>query len=62
MGSADEAIIEGAYLAALSRPPTDAEKKQLLTILSETPEDQRRLALEDLYWGILSSREFLFQH
>jgi len=56
------AIVEQAYLSALSRMPTGEEKKQLLAILAETPEDQRRVVLEDLYWGILSSREFLFQH
>ena len=58
----DAAIIEQAYLAALSRSPTDEEKKQLLAILAATPEGERRVAIEDLYWGIMSSREFLFQH
>ena len=58
----DAAVIEQAYLSALSRMPTDEEKKQLLAVLAETPKEQRRAALEDLYWGIMSSREFLFQH
>ena len=59
---AADAIIEDAYLAALGRFPTAEEKSQLLALISEVPADQRRLALEDLYWGILSSREFLFNH
>jgi hypothetical protein len=29
--------------------------------MQETKDD-RRLAIEDLYWAILSSREFLFNH
>ncbi|MCA9267963.1 MAG: DUF1553 domain-containing protein, partial [Planctomycetales bacterium] len=58
----DEAIIETAYLSALSRRPTDSEKSQLLEILAATAENERRQAIEDLYWGVLSSREFLFQH
>ena len=42
--------------------PTEAEKIALLSTLKvEKPED-RRPALEDLYWGVLTSREFLFQH
>ena len=56
------AIIDQAYLAALSREPTAEEKKQLLAIFAEVPQGERRTAIEDLYWGIMSSREFLFQH
>lgn len=56
------AIIDEAYLAALSRYPTESEKQRLLEILKSTPDEERRVALEDLYWGILSSREFMFQH
>jgi hypothetical protein len=55
-------LIDNAYLAALSRFPTADEKSQILTVLAETPAKDRRVALEDLYWGILSSREFLFNH
>ena len=57
----DGAIIEEAYLAALSRFPSDAEKSQLSAALAE-PDADRRLLIEDLYWSILSSKEFLFNH
>jgi hypothetical protein len=58
----DATIIDDLYFEALSRPPTDAEKASLLaTMKVEKPED-RRAAIEDLYWGVLTSREFLFQH
>jgi hypothetical protein len=55
-------LVDNAYLAALSRFPTADENSRILKVLAETPDKDRRLALEDLYWGILSSREFLFNH
>ncbi len=58
----NEQIIEEAYLAALSRFPTDAERAKLLTALSDSQEANKRLLIEDLYWSILSSKEFLFNH
>ena len=56
-----EGIIQGAYLRCLARYPTEKEAKGLLELMQETKDD-RRLAIEDLYWAILSSREFLFNH
>lgn len=55
-------IIEELYLSALSRYPTDRELAQFLAVLSETPETERRAGVEDLFWAVLSSREFLFNH
>jgi hypothetical protein len=57
-----EQIIEEAYLSALSRLPTEGEKTKLVAALAETKEADKRQAVEDLYWGILSSKEFLFNH
>lgn len=57
----DEQIIDRCYLAGLSRYPTSEEKKKILAVLKESDEDRRTL-LEDLLWGVLSSREFLFNH
>ena len=31
-------------------------------ILADVPPEQRREALEDLFWSVLTSREFLFNH
>lgn len=61
-GLKDEAIVEEAYLSALSRKPTEAEQAGILKVLAETPPEEKRAVIEDLYWGLLSSREFLFQH
>jgi len=57
-----EKIVEELYLSALSRYPTDAEKAKLLKALSDADEKERRQVLEDIYWAVLSSREFLFSH
>ncbi|MCA9144538.1 MAG: DUF1553 domain-containing protein [Planctomycetaceae bacterium] len=55
-------IIEQAYLMSVARYPTDGEMEQLLTVMNATPPDQRRVVVEDLFWSLLSSREFLFNH
>jgi hypothetical protein len=62
----DEEIIDELYLAALSRFPTEKERSDALRLLAEgkqaeggTPE-ARRTVLEDLLWGILTGKEFLF--
>ncbi len=59
---ADEKLIEEAYLSSLSRFPTAGEKEKLLAALAEAKATERRAAVEDMYWAILSSREFLFNH
>jgi hypothetical protein len=61
-GQPDYRVIEEVYLAALTRYPTDAEMQALLDVLAATPVDEQEAAIEDLYWSVLSSREFLFQH
>jgi len=55
-------IIEAAYLQCLGRPPQPAEKGAYLSLLEAAPAQERRAAAEDLFWALLSSREFLFQH
>lgn len=55
-------IVDELYLAALCRAPTDTERQSLVAQLDAAPADERRLAIEDLYWSVLSSKEFLFNH
>lgn len=57
----DGKLIDELYLSALSRPATDDEKSRLLAVWAEPGQDNRQV-LEDLYWSVLSSREFLFNH
>ncbi|MCX7422055.1 MAG: DUF1553 domain-containing protein [Planctomycetia bacterium] len=56
----NESLIEDLYLTTLCRFPTDAERSRLLSILATASPADRRQAIEDLYWSVLSSKEFLF--
>ena len=56
----DEMALRHLYLAALGREPRPAEEKRLLTALRES--DDRRQAIEDIAWAILTSKEFMFNH
>ncbi|MFK7778742.1 MAG: DUF1549 and DUF1553 domain-containing protein, partial [Gimesia sp.] len=58
----DKELLETIYMLCLSRKPTAEEQTQLIKILSETPAAEKRQAVEDVFWGVLSSREFLFNH
>lgn len=55
-------IIEHAYLRAFSRYPSRQEEDKLLHIIDDTKESDRRAAVQDMYWAVLSSKEFLFNH
>jgi hypothetical protein len=55
-------LIEDAYLSALSRYPTRTEHEKMLKVFSEAKEDEMRSLVEDMYWALLSSKEFLFNH
>jgi hypothetical protein len=61
-GKTNYEIIEDIFYRALSRRPTDVEMLRLLQSASPTGDVPRRELLEDVYWGVLSSREFLFNH
>jgi len=60
--SPDSVIIESLYLSALCRLPNDSERQSLMSILSSANPDEKREVIEDLYWSVLTSKEFLFQH
>ncbi|WP_197442417.1 DUF1549 and DUF1553 domain-containing protein [Lignipirellula cremea] len=55
------AIIEEIYLATLSRRPTPGEMT-LMTQLFEDDQIDRRTATEDVFWTLLNTKEFLFNH
>lgn len=59
-GMADEMAVRHLYLAALGREPRPAEEQRLLAALRES--DDRRQAIEDIAWAILTSKEFMFNH
>ena len=53
-------ILEQLYLRCLCRKPTQAETDQLLAMVNESP--NQRQALEDVFWALLNSKEFVFNH
>lgn len=54
--------VQELYLVSLGRSPQPQELAALTAILQETPADELRAVYEDMVWGVLTSREFLFQH
>lgn len=59
-GKSDDEIITTLYLAALARNPVEAELNAARKHIAGSSD--RMLALEDVGWAILNSKEFLFQH
>lgn len=57
-----EEIIDRAFLWCLCRYPNEQERASYLEIFKETEPDQLRTATEDLFWALMTCREFLFQH
>ena len=58
----NQSIIEEAYTVTLGRLPADAEREKFLKIFEDNQQTEKRLLVEDLFWSLLSSREFLFNH
>jgi len=59
-GRTPDEIVEEIYIRALTRRPTDKEKADLLALVAADPVPQQ--ALEDGFWAVLNSREFVFNH
>jgi hypothetical protein len=61
----DEEAVRRVFLAALSRPPTAGELRRFKDLMAEAARDDkatRREVLEDLFWAVLTGREFMFNH
>lgn len=63
-GASDGMVVKRLFRLALSRDPTDAELTKMMELIkdaSATPAAKRD-AIEDLFWAVLTSREFVFNH
>lgn len=58
----DAKAIETAYLAVLTRRPTVEEAEHFADRLRDTKRKSRNQALEDLFWDLLNSTEFSWNH
>lgn len=56
----DAGVIDELYLATLCRRPTAAERTAVRQVLGKP--DKREDALRDLFWALLNSKEFAFNH
>jgi hypothetical protein len=59
-GKTPEQIIDTIYIRSLTRLPTEEEKSRLLGVVNESGNPQT--GLEDVFWAVLNSREFVFNH
>ncbi|WP_068264524.1 DUF1549 and DUF1553 domain-containing protein [Rubripirellula obstinata] len=55
-----ETIIDRIYVRALSRLPSQEEKTKLIASLND--QKNKIAALQDVFWAVLNSREFVFNH
>lgn len=55
-------LIDRIHMLCVGRPAADATRSQLEAVFADAPASERRELVEDLFWSLLTSREFLFQH
>ena len=55
-----EKVIEDVYIRCLTRTPTKTEIDRLVSAIREASDPAEALA--DLFWAVLNSREFMFNH
>ncbi|MEZ5323631.1 MAG: DUF1553 domain-containing protein [Verrucomicrobiales bacterium] len=57
---ADSDIVDRLYLEALCRLPNDTERARITAYLQSAPE--RNAALADVFWAVINTKEFSFNH
>ncbi len=56
----NDQILDEMYQRCLSRPPTEQERAAIIAELAT--QENKNQALEDVFWALLNSREFVFNH
>lgn len=54
-------IVGEFYSRCLGRTPSDQEMDAIMPLIGSTPQEQSK-GLEDLFWSLLNSKEFMFNH
>jgi len=57
-----KAIVDAAYQCILSRKPTQEERESLVKHLEGKNDAAKREAIEDLFWILVNSSEFSWNH
>ncbi|RUL82073.1 DUF1549 and DUF1553 domain-containing protein [Tautonia sociabilis] len=59
-GASAEFVVDRLYLAALCRPPSAKESSAALAMLRQGPDPVS--VMEDIFWALLNSNEFVLNH
>jgi hypothetical protein len=62
LAPSDEKAVEIAYLAILTRLPDEEEASYFSELLNGSRGDEREQRLADIYWTLLNSSEFSWNH
>jgi hypothetical protein len=54
-------VVEELYQRCYARKPTPPEMEKLKPLIAVEPKEQQKV-LEDVFWALLNSQEFIFNH
>ncbi len=61
-GKTPEQIVEELYIRCLSRKPSREDLARILPLMATGDKAKLQVEIEDLFWALLNSNEFIFNH